>query len=209
MTIARVFRRYFYMSKVLISERNTKTSKTIKQMMFFSLILFTLAVVFLSVYRIYHQSWMLAAYLTMLTTFYHFAMRLVVGETVTAIFKNRQFNENSFGFRIHSFEHKAYKLLCVKRWKSKVITAKPEQFDLKKITPNEVLHNMLQAELVHRIIIILSFLPLLMIIPYGCPDVFILTSIVASLFDLTFVIIQRYNRPRIMKLVKHYEKSKV
>ena len=148
-------------------------------------------------------------YVTLLTTFYHFAMRLIVGEAVTVIYKNREFNANSFGFRIHSCEHKIYKLLHVKRWKSKVITAKPEQFDFKKIGPMEVLHNMLQAELVHRIIMVLSFLPLVLIIPYGVLGVFISTSVVACLFDLTFVIIQRYNRPRIMKLLQHYEKLQI
>lgn len=182
-----------------------KTSITIKQIRCFSLILFALTFIFLFAYHINHQSWMFSMYVTLLTTFYHFAMRLIVGETVTVIYKNREFNVNSFGFRIHSYEHRVYKLIHVKKWKSKVITAKPEQFDLRKTGPKEVLHNMLQAELVHRIIMVLSFLPLLLIIPYGVPGVFISTSVVACLIDLTFVIIQRYNRPRIVKLLKRYE----
>ena len=67
---------------------------------------------------------------------------------------------------------------------------------------DELLHNVAQAELVHRIIIVLSFVPLLLISPYGVPMVFVVTSIVAALIDLQFVIIQRYNRPRVMKLLK-------
>ena len=67
---------------------------------------------------------------------------------------------------------------------------------------DELLHNVAQAELVHRIIMVLSFGPLLLIIPYGVPMVFVVTSIVAALIDLQFVIIQRYNRPRVMKLLK-------
>lgn len=174
-------------------------------MICFSALLFALTMMFLFGYRLYHQSWMLSVYVTLLTTFYHFAMRLVVGETVTAIYKNRELNSNSFGFRIRGYEQRLYELLHVKRWKTKVITAKPEQFDLRKIGPKAVLHNMLQAELVHRIIMVLSFLPLLLILPYGVPGVFISTSVVACLFDGVFVIIQRYNRPRIMKLLKRYE----
>lgn len=148
----------------------------------------------------------MSLYVTLLTVFYHFAMRVIVGETVTVICKTRMFDADSFGFRIHSFEPELYKILKVKKWKTKVITAKPEQFDLRKVSPEELLHNMLQAELVHRIIMVLSFLPLLLIIPYGAPGVFILTSICACLSDLIFVIIQRYNRPRVIKLMKHYQK---
>ncbi len=98
-------------------------------------------------------------------------------------------------------------MLNVKKWKSKAITAKPEQFDLRKVTPKELLHNTLQAELVHRYIMALSFLPLFLIIPYGVPAVFILTSAAACLLDCVFVIIQRYNRPRIIRILKHYEKA--
>lgn len=183
-----------------------KTSRTIKQIIYITLILFALALACLAAYHINHQSWLLSMYVTLLTTFYHFAMRLIVGEAVTVIYKNQEFNMNSFGFRIRSYEHKVYKILHVKNWKSKVIAAKPEQFDLGKISLTEVLHNMLQAELVHRIIMVLSFLPLLLIFPYGVPGVFIVTSVAACLFDLMFVIIQRYNRPRVTKLLKRYEK---
>ena len=74
--------------------------------------------------------------------------------------------------------------------------------DLRENSMDELLHNVAQAELVHRIIMVLSFGPLLLIIPYGVPSVFIVTSIVAALIDLQFVIIQRYNRPRVIKLLK-------
>lgn len=184
-----------------------KTSRTLKQMIWFSVSLLVWSLICFAMYHIKHQQWMLSVYVTFLTTFYHFAMRLIVGETVTVIYKNRDFDMNSFGFRIRNYEHKLYKMLHVKKWKSKVITAKPEQFDLRKVSPEEILHNMLQAELVHRCIMVLSFLPLLLIIPYGVPLVFISTSIVACLIDSVFVIIQRYNRPRILKILKRYKKS--
>ena len=83
-----------------------------------------------------------------------------------------------------------------------MITAKPEQFDLSTNSMEVLLHNMAQAELVHRIIMVLSFVPVLFIIPYGAPAIFITTSLVASLIDLLFVIMQRYNRPRVMKILK-------
>ncbi len=66
----------------------------------------------------------------------------------------------------------------------------------------ELLHNMMQAELVHRIIMLLSFVPLLFIIPFGEPAVFIITSLASAALDGCFVIIQRYNRPRVIRLLE-------
>lgn len=84
-----------------------------------------------------------------------------------------------------------------------MITARPEQFDLSVNSMDDLLHNMAQAELVHRIIMVLSFVPIILIIPYGAPMIFIVTSMFASLFDLQFVMIQRYNRPRVMRIMRY------
>ena len=179
-----------------------KTAKNIAILIGVNLAFITLTVGFAVLHHIDHQGWMLSAYVTFLTISYHFSMRLIVGEVVTVIYRKREFNLDSAGFRIHSFEKDFYRRLNVKKWKLHMITAKPEQFDLRENSMDDLLHNMAQAELVHRIIMVLSFVPLLLIIPYGVPMVFVVTSIVAALIDLQFVIIQRYNRPRVMKLLK-------
>jgi len=142
-----------------------------------------------------------AAYITFLTTSYHFVMRIAV-EIVTVIYSNRKFDLTSFGFRQLKFEPKLYKALRVKKWKKFSITAKPNQFDLEQNSAESLLHNIAMAELGHRIIMVLSFVPLILIIPYGTPAVFIITSVCACLIDLKYVIIQRYNRPRVLKLIK-------
>jgi len=154
---------------------------------------------FFLLYIFCHQPWMISVAVTMLTIFYHFAMRLIVGEIVTVIYRNKNFPRDRLGFRLYSFEERLYRKLNVKRWKMRVITAKPEQFDLKLVSPEELLHNVMQAELVHRIIMVLSFAPLLLIIPFGAPWVFIITSILACAIDSIFVIIQRYNRPKVQR----------
>lgn len=141
-------------------------------------------------------------FVTFLTSFYHFAIRLAVGETVTLLCKNRTFSYDSFWFREHHFEPKLYALLRVKRWKTKLITARPEQFDVSKRTSAELLFYMAQAEIVHEIGMALSFVPLLLIFPYGKPAVFLLTSLAACLIDAVFVIIQRYNRPRLRRILQ-------
>ena len=179
-----------------------KTAKNIVILIVVNIVFITLAVVFAVLHDMYDEGWMLSAYVTFLTISYHFSMRLIVGEAVTVIYRNREFNLDSAGFRIHSFEKELYQRLNVKKWKVHMLTAKPEQFNLRENSMDDLLHNMAQAELVHRIIMVLSFVPLLLIIPYGAPVVFIVTSIAAGWIDLQFVIIQRYNRPRVMKLLK-------
>ena len=143
-----------------------------------------------------------ALYITFLTLFYHFAMRILVGESVTAILKNRRLNYNSKWFSEKKFEKKLYKLLKVRKWAPKIMTAKPEQFDIRKRSPEELLFYMTQAEIVHESSMALSFLPLLLIIPYGAPATFISTSLLACFADIPFVIVQRYNRPKVIKYLR-------
>ena len=159
---------------------NRKTAKNIVILIGMNLVFIMLAVVFAVLNYMYDEGWMLSAYVTFLTISYHFSMRLIVGETVTVIYRKREFNLNSAGFRIHSFEKDLYRRLNVKKWKLHMITAKPEQFDLRENSMDELLHNVAQAELVHRIIMVLSFVPLLLIIKYGVQSVFIVTSIAAA-----------------------------
>lgn len=181
--------------------KHSKTSKLLVLMICIAIGFLAIAFLFKAIANSKGQPWM-ALYITFLTISYHFIMRLAVGELVTIIYKNRDFNGNSFGFKIRPFETKLYKSLKVKKWKANALTAKPEQFDLRSNSFKDILHNVMQAELVHRIIMVLSFLPLLLIISYGAPAVFIVTSIFACFIDSKFVIIQRFNRPRIQKVME-------
>ena len=168
--------------------------------------------VFFLLNRFFQQAWLLTLAITTLTCFYHFAMRLIVGETITYLYRDKDFPQDRLGFRLYAFERELYRKLKVTEWKTHVITAKPEQFDLKLVTPKELLHNVMQAELVHRTIMLLSFVPLLLVIPFGAPWVFITTSVAACLLDGMFVIIQRYNRPtvqRYLELMQRREERKM
>lgn len=150
----------------------------------------------------------LSASITFLTVSYHFLMRLAVGEAVTVIYKNREFKTENFFFKTRSFEPALYERLGVKRWKDKALTAKPEQFKVSKNAISVLLHNICQAQLVHAVIVILSFVPLFLIIPFGAPAVFIITSFFAAAVDAKYVIIQRYNLPRAKRLLKSLNSRK-
>lgn len=183
-----------------------KTSKAMTLMICIDTLLVVITVLFEILYCKFNQGWMLTLYVTFLTISYHLVMRLIIGEVITVRYQSRKFNFNSFGFRMYKFEPELYKRLNVKKWKKNILTAKPEQFDISKNSIEAVLHNIAQAELVHRIIMVLSFVPLTFIIPYGAPIAFIMTSVFACLMDLQFVIVQRYNRPRVIKLMKMVKK---
>lgn len=176
-----------------------KTGFILTVMIVLAILLGLGALVFFLLYRSSRQSRMLSLAVSLLTFFYHLAMRLTVGETVTVLYRNKSFPQNRLGFRLYSFEEGLYRKLKVRKWEKHIITAKPEQFDLNLVGPEELLHNVMQAELVHRIIMVLSFAPLLLIIPFGAPWAFILTSAAASFSDGIFVIVQRYNRPKVMR----------
>ncbi len=139
-------------------------------------------------------------YITFMTFSYHFVMRLVVGLGIGKVHK-KEFDYHAKWFQPKKFEKKLYKKLKVKKWKTHIPAWSPESFETKHHTLQEIVAAMCNAEVVHEIIIVLSFVPVLFSLEYGVPTVFIITSIFAAMVDSVFVIVQRYNRPRIIKLI--------
>lgn len=139
--------------------------------------------------------------ITLGVTFYHFGMRVVVGFIIDILLHN-QVDYQKIWFKINPFEAKVYELIKVKQWKKYMPTYSPESFDISKHSFEEVVMSGCQAEIVHEVIMVLSLMPVFLIYYYEAKIVFIFTSIVAALFDGIFVVIQRYNRPRLLKLMK-------
>lgn len=148
-------------------------------------------------YRQAGADWLLSAAITFGTVFYHLAMRLVVGAAVPVPKRT-----DDQWFQPRSFEPGLYRVLKVRQWKGRLPTFLPEQFSLGWAGIEGVLRNSCKAEIVHEIIMLLSFLPVLAIPKLGAPEVFWATSVLSALFDGCFVAIQRYNRPRLLRLAK-------
>ncbi len=163
---------------------------------------------FLTVHVIAPNAVILALCITFGVFAYHFVMRLLVGFSIHAIFRNHM-NVNRRWFRPLRFEAKLYARLGVSKWKHHVPTYAPDTFSLREHSWEELAQATCQAEVVHEIIMVFSFAPLLLIPRFGEPVIFILTSVAAAWIDLTFVILQRYNRPRILAMAnKRKEKTK-
>lgn len=138
---------------------------------------------------------------------YHFAMRLAVGAVVNLIMKNNA-NHEGVWFREKSFEKKLYKLIRVRKWKKYLPTYSPNTFDTSKKTVKEIVGATCQAEIVHEVIMALSLLPIALIPFLKGAAAFIITSVFAMLIDSAFVILQRYNRPKLIRVMERFDKLK-
>ncbi len=134
-------------------------------------------------------------------TFYHFFMRLIVGTLVDLVMKNKA-NYNNKWFSTKRFESKFYNFLHVHKWKKFIPTYSPETFDTTNKSIEEIVGATCQAEVVHEIIMLFSLLPIALIPIFNSPVVFIITSLLSMMIDSIFVILQRYNRPRLIKILK-------
>ena len=178
-----------------------------KGMKLLSVVFVFLTVIFAALYGYLTKGFLLSLAITFGTFSYHFLMRLLVGCVVNAVMKNSA-DCNRRWFRVGEREVRFYERLGVKKWKGRMPTYDPTLFDPKKRSWSEIAEATCQAEVVHEIIILFSFLPLLAAIPFDSFLVFLLTSLAAALFDGIFVILQRYNRPRLLRLASREKVSK-
>lgn len=132
---------------------------------------------------------------------YHLLMRLAVGFVFDTALNNHVDYTHRW-FRLLPFEEALYERLQAGKWKSVLPTYDPDAFDRHKHSWDEIAQAMCQAELVHEVIAVLSFVPVLASVWLGAAAVFAVTSVLAAACDLVFVIIQRYNRPRVLKIVE-------
>ena len=146
--------------------------------------------------------------ITAFTIMYHFWVRIIMGN-ISNLFK-KYINCKQWWFKEKNFEKQFYKLLHVKQWKDKALTYNPESFSLKHHSLEEIANTMVKSELDHWINEAISLSTLLFAIPWGQFWIFLITAIAAMIFDAQFIVIQRYNRPRIMRILeKETEKCKV
>lgn len=152
-------------------------------------------------YRLYESSWLLSLTITLGTIAYHLTVRLLVGSLLKGMMHNHADYYKRW-YQTRPLEERIYGILRVKQWKGKLPTYEPEWFSLQKHTLDEVAQAMCQSEIIHEINVVLSFLPLFASIWFGSFMVFCVTSVAAACFDMMFVVMQRYNRPRIVRIVE-------
>ena len=146
---------------------------------------------------------------TSFTIMYHFWVRIIMGN-VSKLFK-KHIKYNQWWFKERKFEKRLYKALRVKEWKDRAPTYNPETFSLKKHSLEEIANTMAKSEVDHWINELISISTIFFSCIWGQFWIFFITALFAMAFDSQFIIMQRYNRPRIVKLMKkeqEKEKSK-
>ena len=144
--------------------------------------------------------------ITAFTIMYHFWVRIIMGN-VSKLF-NKYINYKQWWFKERKFEKRLYELLRVKKWKGKALTYNPESFSLKEHSLEKIANTMSKSEVDHWINEVISLSTLLFAIQWGELWIFLITAIAAMIFDSQFIIIQRYNRPRIVKILEKQDTEK-
>lgn len=136
--------------------------------------------------------------ITAFTIMYHLWMRIIMGN-VSKLFSVQY---TSLWFREKGFEKGLYKFLRVKKWKGKALTYRPELYDVKNCTLEDLANTTAKSELDHWINIIIALSTVLFGFIWGEMWIFAITAFLAAVFDSQFIVIQRYNRPRLVRLIK-------
>lgn len=144
--------------------------------------------------------------ITAFTIMYHLWMRIIFGNITTKFKKHISYKH--WWFKERKFEKTLYKFLKVKKWKNKALTFQPELFSVKDYSLEEIANTMTKSELDHWINEILSLTTLAFGLIWGEMWIFALTAFVAMLFDAQFIVIQRFNRPRILKIIEKQKNKK-
>lgn len=134
---------------------------------------------------------------------YHFGLRILMGE-ITKLFA---VNYCHGWFQQRPFEKKLYQFLRVRNWKGKVLTFDPGAFDVRSRTPRQIATTMAKSELDHWINELISLTSLLFFFLWGCFPAFLITAVLAMLFDAQFIVVQRYNRPKVLRLIEKQQKK--
>ncbi len=173
----------------------TKLLKAVPIMSFISTVVLGI------LYKITSLGILLTLAITFGTITYHFAMRLFVALVYNSTMHNKADYKKRW-YQVGKREKRLYEKLRVKSWKNTMPTYDADIFNPRLRTWEQIAQATCQAELVHETIAVLSFLPIMAGIWFGAYPVFIITSVLSAMFDMTFVIIQRYNRQRIVRLIK-------
>ena len=138
------------------------------------------------------------------TILYHFWLRILMGKVT----KHFAIDYRAWWFKERSFEKKLYKILKVRKWKGKVLTYDPDAFLIEKHGYEGVANAMAKAETDHWINELISLSTMLFPLLWGAPWLFISTAVVGMLFDMQFIVVQRFHRPIIMRVIEKEKQRK-
>lgn len=170
----------------------------------FSAIFIVLMFVFLALFVRSRNEVMLIIGIVMLNAGYQVITRLLVGSICEGIFENGV-NSSSNWFKTSDFEGRFYGSMGIKYLKRALPKVERTDFSLRRQSIQDIIDTGCEIEAEHEMNIGVSMLGILIAIPFGHTWVFIVFAVAAVLYDLLFVAVQRYNRPRLetVQLKRH------
>lgn len=135
---------------------------------------------------------------------YHLIIRLFISNLIGRIPLDA-FDPDEPRFRELPFERRLYGLLRVKKWKAGAPTYDISEFSPVYHTFGELARTTCRAETSHWLCVLASLVTLCFSAWFGDLPVFLVTALAGALVDLTFIVIQRYNRPRMARLAERRE----
>ncbi|MGN0529087.1 MAG: hypothetical protein ACI4IE_08130 [Eubacterium sp.] len=175
-----------------------------KRLIYIATVGFTVLTVLFSVlYLKFNTDLFITLSITFGTILYHFLMRLAVGFLVP-----HSFHYTDKFFTEKAFEKPLYKSLKVKKWKRFMPSYNPDSYSIKNDVRSleTIADTTCRNEIIHLVICLLSFVPVSFTAFFGAAAVFIITSVLSCMLDMIFVIMQRYNRPRLVKIINRKNK---
>lgn len=157
-------------------------------------------------YGIVEAEWVFTVGLIMGYTAIHFIIMFATAPIVFMLFRNK-YNYRHMWFRPKGFEKKLYRILMLKKWKNKIPTYDQSAYSIQKHNAEKVIQMMCHAEIVHDLIALLSYLPVFVGIYTSHYGLLIALSFSFSIAHLSFVAVQRFNRPRIVRLYEATQKK--
>ncbi len=138
------------------------------------------------------------------TILYQLSARLLFGK-LNCHFR---INYRQLWFREMAFERRFYELLGVRSWRGKVLTYNPELFTVENHTMEEIANTMAKVEVDHWANVIISLSTLIFGLVWGAFPIFLAVAILAILFDGQFIVVQRYNRPGVVRVIQLQNKKR-
>ena len=190
------------MRKRARKKSRTSMTKNKKVALYFTYSLFicVMVILFVIAYLKNNHSAFFAS-VSLFTTIFHFTIRFSFANLIYSLIA-RLCTCDRWWFKEKSFEKRLYMFLAVKKWKNFLPTWNDRDFDVNLNNYDKLLNHICKAEVYHEVCMILSFVPILFSLAVGKFWIFFWTSFFGAIFDGLFVCIQRYNRPRILTLMK-------
>lgn len=159
-------------------------------------------------YEVVKMEWSLIVGMIMGYTAIHFVL-MFISAPIVFLFFRMKYNYHHSWFVPKKFEEKLHRVLKVKRWKTKIPTYDSRAYSLTEENITNAIQMTCHAEIVHEVIAVLSYLPILFGLFISNYGFFIVLSFVFSVIHLLFSIVQRYNRPRLIRLYERIQNSKL